>query len=419
MSIRNVLLFLTAVLVAGGAVYFAQSWLDAERAALEALRMIDRGEEPEADYILVAKKHLARGTFVKEEDLRWQAWPDETLDKAYIVRGEGSDPKSFEGAVVRFPIVQGEPVTSARLVRRGERGFLAAALRPGKRAITIPISVTTGVAGFVLPGDHVDMLLTHRLGRRSYATETLIPDLRVIAIDQRLNQKEGAAKVSKTLTFEVDPKQVEMVTVARRLGSLSLSLRSLAEDEAVLAEATQPAAAGENGPESSSDERKASSADGARADYANAAELIPNERPIMTASLRTPMADTGAGAAPSSIAGDSAGVASTDSEGVAGGGDPIMSIWESSGGNPLAPDRNRQDDGRGYTFGQEVSLLLLDRAKRKKVTIIRGGRRQSLAAKASPSEAEQDDEEEAKREGDESDAENGEDGAVEVISEGE
>ncbi len=297
MSLRNALLLVTAIIVGAGAIYFARSWLDSERAALEALRSIGV-EETEVKFVLVAKRTLGRGIFVKVEDLRWQAWPDETMDENYVVKGGPRTEEDFAGAVVRFPIVAGEPVTSARLVRPGERGFLAAALKPGMRAITIPVSVTTGVAGFILPGDHIDLLLTHRFGGRSsgrYATETLMPDIRVIAIDQRLNLQQGA-KVSKTLTFEVTPKEVEMVTVARRLGSISLSLRSLAISEPV-------DDADEEGPE------------------------------------------------------DGTGIAAND----------------------VVPEPR----GRGYTWGNEVSLLLTARAQRKMVVIIRGGRRQAVAANPS------------------------------------
>jgi pilus assembly protein CpaB len=284
---------LTAIFVGAGAIYFARSWLDSERAALEALRSIG-DDEPEVRFVLVAKRSLARGIFVKVEDLRWQAWPDETLDETYVVRGGPRKLEHFAGAVVRFPVVAGEPVTSARLVRPGERGFLAAALKPGMRAVTIPVSVTTGVAGFILPGDHVDMLLTHKFGGRRFATETLMPDIRVIAIDQRLNLENQGVKVSKTLTFEVTPKEVEMVTVARRLGSISLSLRSLAQPE-LAAEGEVKAGTG-----------------------IAANDVVPEPR------------------------------------------------------------------GRGYTWGNEISLLLNRASKNKKVTIVRGGRRQAVAAAPSP-----------------------------------
>ena len=80
MSLRNILLLLAAIFVGAGAIYFARSWLDSERAALEALRSSGE-EDPEVKYILVAKRSLARGMFVKADDLRWQAWPDETLDE--------------------------------------------------------------------------------------------------------------------------------------------------------------------------------------------------------------------------------------------------------------------------------------------------------------------------------------------------
>lgn len=235
MSLRNVLLLLTAILVAAGAVYVAQSWLDSERAALDAMRQGAPEDETDTTYVLVAKAHLSRGTFVKPEDLRWQAWPDESLDKTYVTK-DGGTPQDFAGAVVRYPVVSGEPITSQRIVRPGEQGFMAAALEPGMRAVTIPVNVTTGVAGFVFPGDRVDLLLTlqFKQGRRTndrYVTETLMPDIRVIAIDQRLTSEQEGPRVAKTITFEVTPKDVERITVAQRLGGISLSLRSLAEDE--------------------------------------------------------------------------------------------------------------------------------------------------------------------------------------------
>jgi len=234
MSLRNVLLLIVAIVVAASAVMFARSWLDSERAAIEAMRVQPKEEADK--FVLVAARNLSRGSFVKAEDLRWQAWPDETLDEAYVERAEGT-PEDFAGAVVRYPVVSGEPITSARIVRPGERGFLAAALEPGKRAVTIPVNVTSGVAGFVFPGDSIDLLLTMRFkeGKSSrYVTETLMPEIRVIAIDQRLNDQQEGARVAKTMTFEVSPKEVEMINVARRLGAISLSLRSLTDVAAYL-----------------------------------------------------------------------------------------------------------------------------------------------------------------------------------------
>lgn len=187
--------------------------------------------------ILVAKKAMPTGAFVKQANLRWQPWPEGALDSSYIVEGK-RNLKSFAGAVVRRGILAGEPITDARLVKPGDRGFLAAVLAPGLRAISVPVNATSAIAGLVFPGDRVDLLLSHRYNvidpdkpsRRvpHVATETVLTDVRVLAIDQSTNDQKKKPDVPKTVTLEVTPRQAEMVATAMDLGKLSLSLRSLA-----------------------------------------------------------------------------------------------------------------------------------------------------------------------------------------------
>jgi pilus assembly protein CpaB len=151
-------------------------------------------------------------------------------------------PRSLIGTVVRLPIAAGQPITSSRIVRPGEQGFLAAALKPGMRAISVAISDTSGIAGLVFPGDRVDLLLTHDIEAvgggtsKRHVSETVLENIRILAIDQSLNHQvdekgTGPAMVAKTATIEVSPKQAEMVAVAGTLGLLSLSLRSLASPD--------------------------------------------------------------------------------------------------------------------------------------------------------------------------------------------
>ncbi len=129
----------------------------------------------------------------------------------------------------------GEPIIGSKLVRPGERGFLAAVLRPGTRAVSVPVNATSGISGFVFPGDRVDILITlpvpqdgaNSSGYQHKAAETVLRDVRVIAIDQRLDSKDGQAVLARTVTFEVTPKQSEIIAVAGEIGKLSLSLRSL------------------------------------------------------------------------------------------------------------------------------------------------------------------------------------------------
>ena len=134
--------------------------------------------------------------------LRSNAFPDEAVPETYILR-EGFEEGSLDGAVVRQPLAAGEPITQPKIVRPGDRGFLAAVLKPGMRAVSVPINATTGISGFVFPGDAVDLLLTVELdlgGRERRATQTILSDIRVLAVDQRTNDQEGEPELAKTAT---------------------------------------------------------------------------------------------------------------------------------------------------------------------------------------------------------------------------
>ena len=150
------------------------------------------------------------------------------------------------GSVVRYAITAGAPVTQGALVKPGDRGFLAAALGPGMRAVTISVSAQSGVAGFVFPGDRVDLMLTQEVpgggdGPPLKAAETIIRNIRVLAADQRTDKtvdEEGKTVVANTsnVTLEATPKIAEKIAVAQTIGQLSLALRSIADDKAELEE---------------------------------------------------------------------------------------------------------------------------------------------------------------------------------------
>jgi pilus assembly protein CpaB len=230
---RTIILIFAALLTAGGTIYFAQSWISRERAELEALRKQPVKQEAETQ-VLVAKKNLPAGLFLKPEDVEWRPWPEDGVVPSYYLKGE-IEKTGLIGAVVRRGIAAGEPISEGKIARPGDQGFLAAVLEPGMRAVTVSINSTAGVAGFVFPGDRVDLLLTTEIqgdGRgKRYATETVLTKLRVLAVDQRVNDIENTPKVSKTVTVEVTPKQAEMIAVADKLGHLSLALRSLARKD--------------------------------------------------------------------------------------------------------------------------------------------------------------------------------------------
>ena len=238
MSARTVVLLLIALVAAASTAFYARNWLDAERAAMMALVPEESAPVAPATFVLVAADDLTAGSFVTEEDLKWQAWPEEGVIDSYTVKGKRKS-KEFVGTVVRTGVSGGEPLTDARVVHPGDRGFLAAVLEPGKRAVSVPVNATSGISGFVFPGDWVDVILTVRFrtenekgnSQERYFSETLLGDVRVLAVDQAVENKEGEVNVAKTATLEVAPKQAEKIAIALEMGNLSLSLHSLAREQ--------------------------------------------------------------------------------------------------------------------------------------------------------------------------------------------
>lgn len=238
MNSKRVAFLLLAVLVAGATAFLARAWLEAERAAIVAQAASQRpvAQAKPAVQVLVARTAIRTGQIIKPDDLRWQPWPQGALPPTYIV--EGRRPISdFVGAVARSSFHVGEPIVEVEIVMPGSRGFLAAVLRSGMRAVSVPATATSAVSGFIYAGDRVDVLLTHVLtspsGQHS-ATETILRNARVIAMDQKLDFAPGdKPDIAKTATLELTPKQTEIVTLAVKMGELSLVLRSLQDpDEA-------------------------------------------------------------------------------------------------------------------------------------------------------------------------------------------
>src|SRR5437588_3282259 len=160
MRARTLILLLLAVLLAGGTMLLARSWLASQKTEAE-LKAAPVPLAAASKSVLVARGDVKRGQILRPEDLVWQAWPEGGIDKNYIVLGGPKKPESFAGWVARNPIGGGEPITETRIIAPGNRGFLAAVLRPGMRAVSVPVTVTSGISGFIFPGDQVDLLLTY------------------------------------------------------------------------------------------------------------------------------------------------------------------------------------------------------------------------------------------------------------------
>ncbi len=233
MSVRNIILILVAVAITAGTGLVARSWISSQRPPSVAAAPPSPVKKT---FILVADKDLPAGTLIKENLLTWQSWPDEMPHPSYLIKNK-DDETLLVGSVVRRGIAAGQPITVGRIIKSGERGFLAAVLRPGYRAVSLRVNATSSIAGLIFPGDRVDILLTHSVradGPKRRVSETVLTNVRILAIDQKTDDQDNAPKVGKNATFEVTPKQAEMLSVLSGLGKLSLSLRSLAKDEAEL-----------------------------------------------------------------------------------------------------------------------------------------------------------------------------------------
>ena len=263
MRARTLILLLIAVMLAGGTALLARSWLNSQKNEAE-LKAAPVALPTPAKSVLVARADIKRGQILRPEDLVWQVWPEGGIDKNYILLGGAKKPESYSGWVAKNPIGGGEPITEGRIIAPGNRGFLAAVLRPGMRAISVPVTVTSGIAGFIFPGDQVDLLLTYSVPAQSTgsesgrsfdhkAAETVLRNIRVIAIDQRLESKAGEAVPAHTATFEVTAKQSEVIALASEIGKVSLALRSLvpAPHEVASNEEAAPNPAAENSTDSS------------------------------------------------------------------------------------------------------------------------------------------------------------------------
>ena len=189
--------------------------------------------------ILVAKNDIGMGTALGGQDIEWQSWPESAAQNpAFIRKRERPDAvQQFAGAIVRVPMAAGEPVRENKLIVGKTSGYMAAILPTGMRAYSTEISPETGAGGFILPNDRVDVILSRRdreaekaTGVESHVSETILTDVRVLAIDQLVQEKDGQrVVVGKTTTLELAPRQAEVLAAARQTGVLSLMLRSIVD----------------------------------------------------------------------------------------------------------------------------------------------------------------------------------------------
>lgn len=227
-----------ALLAAALAGWLVRHYLSAQREQLAEMAAQHMPRPVSTTEVLVVAGPVGIAGVLSSGDLRWQAWPEQGLNDRYITRRNRPDAlQTLAGAAARQPLFPGEPVTEEKLILNHEGGFLAAVLPQGGRGLTLKVDEATGLAGLIVPGDRVDVIVTHEVPvkidpasgaspEKQFVSETIVHELRVLAVDQDLKQEGKAAKLGKTVTLAVDLGQAEAIAVGRALGTLTLSLCS-------------------------------------------------------------------------------------------------------------------------------------------------------------------------------------------------
>ncbi|WP_269714708.1 Flp pilus assembly protein CpaB [Caulobacter sp. NIBR2454] len=261
MSAARILVFVVAAIAALGAWFVMRM---ASRPADAPVAQTVAGPSTPMTQVLVSTRELPIGTRLVAGDVTWRSWPADALNPAFITDGAAPAPvekpsdakkvaeaagqmlggggaaQALEGAVVRESIAAGEPILAGKIVRGGEGGFMAAVLRPGMRAVAVPISVQNGAGGFILPGDRVDVLQSREvepaglsLGsapKAQFTADTVLANIRVLAIDQSPAAAKGAnTLIGAVATLEVSPPEAEALMRAKAQGDVVLALRPYAD----------------------------------------------------------------------------------------------------------------------------------------------------------------------------------------------
>ncbi len=182
--------------------------------------------------VLVTLKDVRVGDILDASNLGWKDWPSDKIGRFMVTKDSTKDIfEELKGARARAGLFEGEPVNKRRIVEVGDSGFMAAVLPKGMRAISIRVSAETGAGGFILPNDRVDVILTRKIAGNRDVSDTVLTNVRVLAIDQQIKTTDDGSQVivGKTATLELEPKQSEVLALVESSGQLSLALRSLAD----------------------------------------------------------------------------------------------------------------------------------------------------------------------------------------------
>lgn len=247
MSPMRIIILLIAAIAAAGAAFLVRN-MSAEAppppptiAAPAPVQVQEIIEVPTTP-VLIVTRDVGVGEVLNAVDLEWADWPDENLNVNFF--SQDITPEAVNlvaNSVVRQAMFENEPVLPKKIVKKGDTGYMAALLSPGMRAVTVEISTVTASGGFILPGDRVDVLLSYdveleqnddsfdrneqRITRPT--TTVLMENVRILAIDQIFGDASGTFAIGSTATVELPPREARLLVMAKRLGRVSLALRSL------------------------------------------------------------------------------------------------------------------------------------------------------------------------------------------------
>jgi pilus assembly protein CpaB len=234
MNTKRIIVLGVAVVAAAVAALIARNMLGGGTSKVEA----KAAPAVAMSEVLVASANIQPGVPLTPDMVKWQNWPTSAVDAAFITHaGAPNLADALKNTVVRVPLYAGQPITNVAIVHSDASGIMAAQLQDGMRALSIPISVDSGAGGFILPNDRVDVMVSSKSNgnQQSVRVKTILLNVRVLAVDQTFTEdKNTKAITGKTATLELTPAQAELVTAAQNSGTISLSLRGLVNNQAMV-----------------------------------------------------------------------------------------------------------------------------------------------------------------------------------------
>jgi pilus assembly protein CpaB len=229
MTRRYFVLFMIALLMAVGAAWIANRWIQSKTAPLPMQAAMQTAK------VIVAAQDLPFGHKIEATNLTTADWPQSTLPKGIF-----SNQDEVIGKITQRSFQIGEPLLASRLSDHLGGSTLSALIEPQKRAISVRVNDVVGVAGFVLPGNWVDVLATRKVNNEVVRTITLLHDVRVLAVDQEASPEKEKPTIVRAVTLELTPAQAEKLVNAANEGDIQLTLRNPVDHEIIAEEAPKP-----------------------------------------------------------------------------------------------------------------------------------------------------------------------------------